>query len=330
MEALVLARPGGVPLFVALSILGLAMASLVVDIFMIDDQNDPEDPDDSSLVDDEEEGTGGDLLDYSDDDTDEGGLDSLPDGGDTILPLVVPDQSDLSAVEALEDWIMEHWEEGIPESGPSGDTILDDESDNTLEGGDGNDLLRGGNGDDSMVGGNGCDIMVGGADEDTLIGNDGDDWLLGGEGDDWLAGGNGRDLLFGGKGVDILDGGGGNDTISGREDFSEWDNGDYLNGDDGDDLLLLGLGDIAVGGGGADIFVLQGASDIGEFATVTDFDSTCDGLIVTYDPTVHPDPVITVEPNDEGTEHFVLLDGSKLAVVYGDAVDPLSIRLVPI
>jgi hypothetical protein len=62
---------------------------------------------------------------------------------------------------------------------------------------------------------------------------------------------------------------------------------------------------------------------------VLDFDQMHDQLIVTYDPSIHPDPILTVETNDAGTEHVVLLDGSKLAIVHGDAVDPLSIRLAP-
>jgi Ca2+-binding RTX toxin-like protein len=309
--------------------LGVIMASLVADACLIDRQDDPDDADDSNLVDEEEEITGGDLLDDFADGSDDTGLDSLLGGGDTTLPLVDPDQSDVPSVGSPEDWIMEHWDSDAVGNGVRGYTVSGDESDNALEGGTQNDLLRGGIGDDSMVGGNSDDLMLGGAGEDTLLGNDGDDWLDGSEGGDWLAGGNGNDRVVGGKGDDILDGGKGNDTISGREDSGEWEQSDYLNGDDGDDCLLLGVGDLATGGGGSDSFALQGSGAAGAIARVMDFDHTNDKLIVTYDPTVHPDPVITVESNDDSTEHLVLLDGSKLAIVHGDAVDPLSIRLVP-
>jgi Ca2+-binding RTX toxin-like protein len=316
-------------LLVALSMLGVLMAGLVADACLIDRQSDSDDTDDSNLVDDEDETTGGDLLDDFDDGSDDGGLDSLLGSGDTTTPLVDPDQSDVPSDGAPEDWIMGLWDSDTVGNGLGGDTVLGDESDNSLQGGTDNDLLRGGIGDDSMVGGNGGDVMLGGVDEDTLLGNDGDDWLDGGEGDDWLAGGNGDDLVVGGKGVDILDGGKGNDTISGREESSEWEQGDYLYGDDGDDCLLLGVGDNATGGGGSDSFALQGSGAVGAIASVMDFDHTLDKLIVTYDPAIHPDPVITVESNDDGTGHFILLDGSKLAIVHGDAVDPLSIRLIP-
>jgi Ca2+-binding RTX toxin-like protein len=309
--------------------LGVLMAGLVADVLLIDRQNDPSEGDDSDLINDEGETMGGDLLDDFHDGSDDAGSDSLIDGSDTLSTVVVPDRSDLTSDESTEDWITEHWGSDAVGTGMVDETVLGDDGDNELKGATDNDLLRCGIGDDSISGGYGDDKLAGGADADTLLGNDGNDWLDGGDGDDWLAGGNGNDRIVGGKGADILDGGKGHDTISGREDPGEWEKVDYLNGEDGDDLLLLGVGDQATGGSGSDSFALQGSGAPGPIARVLDFDQTQDQLIVTYDPSVHPYPVLTVEPNDDGTEHLVFLDGSKLAIVHGEAVDPLSIRLVP-
>lgn len=303
----------------ALSIMGVVMVGLMADALLFERHEDSDETDESDLVDDDGETANGDLLDDFDRNSDDAGTDHLVGGADTPLTVAGPDQSGIST----EDWLVEHRGTTAVETDALGDTVQDNDGDDASTGGTDSDPLCGDVGGDSIDG-----SYSGGAGADTLAGNDADNWIYGGDGDDWLVGGAGNDHLFGDKGADILDGGNGNDTLSGREGSGEWEQVDYLNGEDGDDVLFLGAGDQATGGGGSDTFVLQGSAVENAVARVLDYDQTHDKLIVNYDPSVHPDPVLAVEPNDDGTEHVVFLDGSKLAIVHGDAVDPLSIRLV--
>ncbi|MDF5734121.1 MULTISPECIES: calcium-binding protein [unclassified Nostoc] len=119
-----------------------------------------------------------------------------------------------------------------------------------------------------------------------LFGNSANNTLNGKAGDDTLDGNFGNDILNGGDGNDSLQGGPGNDT---------------LNGGNGDDILIgvypgsllppgLGETDILIGGAGADTFVLGDAVNVfyddnnttnpgfGDFATITDFDSSQDRI----------------------------------------------------
>ncbi|OYU16895.1 MAG: type I secretion protein, partial [Rhodobacteraceae bacterium PARR1] len=128
----------------------------------------------------------------------------------------------------------------------------------------------------------------------------------GGAGGGGLAGGDGADSLIGGDGVDELDGGAGNDSL-----FGQGDEADFLSGGDGDDLLHLIGTDVATGGAGADRFDIQGGG------TIADYDPAEDRLVVVYDPTLHPDPQVTV--SDDGADALVYLDGQELARISGAA-----------
>ncbi len=211
--------------------------------------------------------------------------------------------------------------------GGGADTILGGEGADSLNGQDGDDLLKGGAGADLLTGHSGEDVLNGGGGADTLLGGLGNDVVAGGEGDDWLSGGEGGDRLSGGDGSDIIDGNAGNDWLSGlvgnADDFDE----DFLNGGVGNDRLVLGSSDNAYGDDGEDKFVLHDWLAEGEVAHVSDYDSSQDKLIVVYDPAVHPDPSLTVEVNDDGTESTLLLDGTPLATVRGDPVDIADIAV---
>ena len=62
---------------------------------------------------------------------------------------------------------------------------------------------------------------------------------------------------------------------------------------------------------------------------ISDYDPTQDQLVIVYDPAVHPDPILTIEPNGPGAGQTIYLDGSKVAVVNGAPVGPADIRLMP-
>lgn len=125
--------------------------------------------------------------------------------------------------------------------GSGNDTIVGNDADNMLMGGDGYDSIDGGRGADTIIGGDGydylsgnsfADYLDGGAGRDTLVGGTNNDTLIGGTDRDLLSGGNGDDLMLGGIGNDRLVGGRGQDTMNGGN------NNDRLVGGEGDDLLI--------------------------------------------------------------------------------------------
>ena len=103
---------------------------------------------------------------------------------------------------------------------------------------------------------------------------------------------------------------------------------DFLNGGEGNDQLVLGAGDYATGGDGSDEFVLHDWLNEASVTQIADYDPAADRLVVIYDQTVHPDPVLTVEPSDGGSGHTIFLDGAKVAVVSGAPVSAADVRLV--
>lgn len=211
--------------------------------------------------------------------------------------------------------------------GDGADTIDGGLGNDTIEGQAGDDFLTGDAGNDSLAGHAGEDSLSGGMGADTLIGGEGDDQLAGDAGNDWLAGGLGDDRLSGGAGSDILDGNAGNDWLSGLDgevdDFSE----DFLNGGAGNDTLVIGGGDHATGGEGDDDFVLQNWLTEGGVAHISDYDADRDQLIIMYDPAAHPDPELTLETTDDGSQSTILLNGSPVATVQGSTVRLDDIRL---
>lgn len=234
---------------------------------------------------------------------------------------------DLLDGRAGDDWIDAGGGDDAAWAGEGNDTLSGDTGSDSLNGQEGDDLIAGGAGHDSLTGGLGDDTLSGDQDDDTLLGGMGQDSLSGGQGADWLAGGYGDDSLAGGDGSDTLDGNAGDDWLSGLDgeidDFDE----DFLNADAGNDTLVVGSGDHAHGGEGEDEFVLHDWLAEGGVAHVADYDASLDKLIVVYDPAVHPDPVLTVEMNAEGTETTLFLDGTPMATIRGDAVDLSDVDL---
>lgn len=214
--------------------------------------------------------------------------------------------------------------------GAGDDQLSGDEGDDTLIGDEGDDLLWGGSGNDDLAGGPGHDTLWGGPGDDSLTGGEGDDMLLGEDGDDRLMGGAGDDLLIGGRGSDEIDGGLGNDTLWGSAP-GEGDDGavDFLNGGEGDDVLMLNPGDYGHGGAGADFFVLSHFGPASDPAHIMDFEIGRDELAVLYDRSLHPDPVLDVQPDPDGNA-VVTLDGANIAILHGAAgVSVGMISLIP-
>jgi len=159
----------------------------------------------------------------------------------------------------------------------------------TVDGWGDDDTIAGGFGADSLNGGEGADLLRGGDDNDTLGGGSGHDSLYGGAGDDEIDGGDGDDLLVAGGGTDVLNGGAGNDVLWGAA-------GSMLSGGSGADDFMIGDGGPSV---------------------VTDFDGSVDRLVVVYDATLHPSPLITVD--DMGSDALIRLDGVQIASISGGA-----------
>jgi Ca2+-binding RTX toxin-like protein len=211
--------------------------------------------------------------------------------------------------------------------GDGEDSLVGGTGDDSLQGQDGDDLVLGGPGDDNLVGQTGDDTLAGDAGEDSLLGGEGQDSLDGDAGDDWLAGGWGDDSLSGGTGSDTLDGNSGDDWLSGLTGQTDDHASDFLNGGSGNDTMILGSGDQAYGDAGEDEFVVHDWLKEGGVAHVTDYDAALDKLVVIYDPSVHPDPILSLEVTPDGSESTLLLDGLPVATVRGDIVDLAEIDL---
>ena len=90
-------------------------------------------------------------------------------------------------------------------------------------------------------------------------------------------------------------------------------------------LLELGAGDYGNGGEGSDIFALRdiGAGDAPP--QITDFDPQADSLLVLYDATLHPDPMLSLTVDNGSGTVTLMLDGVPLAALTNGAVPDLSL-----
>ena len=61
---------------------------------------------------------------------------------------------------------------------------------------------------------------------------------------------------------------------------------------------------------------------------IADYDPAADRLVIVYDQVVHPDPALTVEPNEGGTGQSIFIDGAKVAVINGAPISLGDVRLV--
>jgi Ca2+-binding RTX toxin-like protein len=313
-------------LLAILGLFGALMVGIAADALLFNREDDPDDSD--VPTEDEDTGDYGDLLVDLVGEPGQLESDNTSDGVDDPVMLEGDDGIDILSGLDNDDTI----------SGNGGSDMIDGRGgDDWIDAGDGNDAVWAGDGDDSVCGDDGNDSLLGqtgddnlsgGAGHDTLMGGEGDDWLAGGDDDDWLVGGAGNDSLTGGNGADELDGGTGDDWMSGMEVDPNAQETDFLYGGDGNDQIHVGAGDYVSGGDGEDRFVLQGWQNESEAANIMDYDPAADQLVITFDPSVHTDPVVTVWPNEDGPGEVIYLDGAKVAVVTGAPVDVADIRLV--
>ncbi len=190
------------------------------------------------------------------------------------------------------------------------DTLLGRAYDDVLLGGAGHDKLKGNGGDDILKGGGKNDRLWGGIGEDKLVGGRGDDRLFGGDDDDLLIGSKGNDVLSGGFGSDTLMGGSGDDRLVG---------GGYGNnvlvGGSGNDTLISTEGalETMTGGSGEDRFVFELTDQYGAYATITDYYSDEDTVVVSGF-----DAVYYVTDTDAGVRVGIYENNGDPEYPYGD------------
>jgi Ca2+-binding RTX toxin-like protein len=154
--------------------------------------------------------------------------------------------------------------------GSANDNIQGDRGDDVLIGGDGIDSIGGGAGNDIIYASG-----VSGGDNDSsnsLFGGDGNDRMYGSRGQDFMDGYFGNDILYGGSGDDIIQGGFGDDFIDGEagddeifagdEDQYGWGN-DTLHGGKGNDIIRGSSGGHVriYGDSGSDWLISGGSED---------------------------------------------------------------------
>lgn len=153
----------------------------------------------------------------------------------------------------------------LAKGGTGADLVFGEDAGDTMKGGRGDDTVYGGVGNDELWGDNGNDVLSGGDHDDTLYGRRHDDRLQGGPGNDALRAGGGDNRLDGGVGRDSLFANGGDDTMFGGSQNDTLRSGmgdDRLFGGDGDDLLYGSAGnDSLVGGRGNDTLLGANGED---------------------------------------------------------------------
>ncbi|NEQ72660.1 MAG: hypothetical protein F6K23_06005, partial [Okeania sp. SIO2C9] len=154
--------------------------------------------------------------------TDDIDSDVDPTTGRTTSITLLEEQTDLTLDaglyvidEVTDDEINGDADDNVLNGEPGNDTLRGAGGNDTLRGGSGEDNLRGGGGADRLNGGQGNDTLNGGIGNDRLFGKSGNDLLIGRRGNDRLLDGSGDDTLEGGIGRDRLNGSSGNDVLSG-------------------------------------------------------------------------------------------------------------------
>ncbi|MDA3888846.1 MAG: hypothetical protein PF443_08630, partial [Allgaiera sp.] len=90
---------------------------------------------------------------------------------------------------------------------------------------------------------------------------------------------------------------------------------------------VLGALDHATSGAGADIFAFGEWGASGP-AMIHDYDPAEDELVLVYDPALHPDPLLSIEPGGEDGSVYLSLDGTRLAeVANGEGLSPEDVTL---
>jgi hypothetical protein len=119
---------------------------------------------------------------------------------------------------------------------------------------------------------------------------------------------------------------GGGDAAAARGDLTDWADPSTA----GEAGPVARAEDDAPAAGGEQVMSLSDVTEGDDPAMIDDFDAETDHLVVVYDPELHPDPALTLEPMPDGGGMTVMLDGVPLAEIPG-ATDlrPEQVRLKP-
>ena len=210
------------------------------------------------------------------------------------------------------------------------DTLVGDDTGNTLSGGAGDDVIYGGDGDDNISGDGGADFMYGGIGDDRFVvdtyageavvenAGEGTDVVYatidytvglnieqiimvegsaavnagGGDTDNVIIGNSAANVIYAYGGNDVLSGGDGDDSLLGM------DGNDAIDGQGGNDQMIGGLGD--------DSFVINSISD-----AAAEFNGTAEGIDTVY---AHIDYTL-----GGSIEQLILVEGTAAVAGAGDA-----------
>jgi Ca2+-binding RTX toxin-like protein len=150
---------------------------------------------------------------------------------------------------------------------------------------------------------------------ETKIGTNAGEFIMGTDTANRIGGAGGDDTIDGGAGTDTLTGGAGDDSLTGTDD----DAADHLYGGDGDDAVQIGAGDTAWGDRGTDDFTLSDYGPDDPPAVIADYTPGMDRIVLMYDATLHPEPMVQTEAIEGTDDVSVLLDGIQIAIVQGAA-----------
>ena len=212
-------------------------------------------------------------------------------------------------------------------------TILGEDGDDIITGGEAADVIDGGSGANEIRSLGGDDVITTGDDADFIVAGFGDDEIISGNGDDTIRGGDGEDEINGQGGVDFIQGGNGNDYIrmgNGDGQRGEGNAGDdyiaggnqkdvLLGGADEDELLGQGGNDVLRGGTGDDVLE-GGTGDDRLVGNAGEDTAVFSGALADYTFTLNGNGTVDVEDtvgtdgtdNLFGVEYVEFTDGTYL------------------
>ena len=235
----------------------------------------------------DDNGTGADVLKFTDGITKERIIAKWVRGTDDILLAIKANAEDDASINELENSILiKNWfnDSGLIENieFSDGETLNREQIYALLSGNGIEDItLRSLDVGSDVTGNIGNDVLYGSLGNETLDAKEGNDYLKGLEGDDYLIGGDGDDTLVGGSGDDTLVGGDDNDFYI----FNKGDGKDTILDGSGVDTIMFGDGidrrDVIINYNGEDVvmtFAYDDGSALEDSDTITIKNMAIDGF----------------------------------------------------